>query len=374
MITAKDQYGNLVDNPAYTNSVKFDLLTSDLNAEFSVDNLNANKNVVGTGGNTDTYYSFNPYVPGDTPGSETNPPEQLNNSMYQFTGSELPGGTLTVYAILGAADVNNVAQTLRVSDYGATGSALNTAVTQGTYSVNVKALAATQLSFTQVPVVVQNGAGFGITVSTTDVYGNVVPVGGSGTKVTLQLTAGGPVASGSFATSNPSMTMSATQSSVTFSNLTLPTGQGYQLEATDSIPLAIQPTSTSFNVAGPVTQIAFAPNAGPSNVTLNTTMNQVSVQLEDFYGNYVYEAQVAVTLAIYSSDPSVNPSAAKVQSYGPSVTNGLGVSYFNNVTASASAGYSAGDTYFAVATFTLGGVQYSTESSFVVNAPGGAYA
>jgi hypothetical protein len=125
--------------------------------------------------------------------------------------------------------------------------------------VNVAPTAAARLAVTtQPPGTVAAGAGFGLTVSAEDAYGNLATPFSGGVAVALAANPGGSTLGGT-------LTLNAMNGVATFSRLTLnKPGNGYTLQATSN---GLTPATTGpINVIG-LTTPSSRPSPSPSSTT-----------------------------------------------------------------------------------------------------------
>jgi uncharacterized repeat protein (TIGR03803 family) len=251
------------------------------------------------------------------------------------------GGTDTVAAVNGVATFNNVkldtagAYTLAASDGGLTGA--------DSTSFTVSPAAASQVVFNQEPSNVTAGSAISpsITVDVEDQFGNIVASDSS--NVTLSVNTG----PGSIGGTD---TVSASNGVATFSNVVLDTAGSYTLLASDgSLSTAI---SSSFTVThASASQVAF--NQEPSNVTAGNAISpNITVDVEDQYGNVVTNDSSNVTLSVNSGPGSIGGT--------DTVAASNGVATFSNIILD-----TAGTDTLAAADGSLSG---ATSGSFVVGA------
>jgi hypothetical protein len=212
-------------------------------------------------------------------------------------GSDPGGGTLSGTATVAA--VNGVATftTLSINDAG-TGYTLKatdgvlTAATSTAFNV---ASTATKLIFSTEPTNTTAGVTMSSVVVTIE-DGNGSVVTNNTSNVTIAIGTNPPgngVLSGT-------LTVAAVNGVATFSTLSInKAGTGYTLTAADG--LLSGATSTTFNVAGPASKLAFTTQ--PQSTTATVTMAAVVVTVEDASGNVVTNNTSSVTLAIGTNPP-----------------------------------------------------------------------
>jgi hypothetical protein len=146
---------------------------------------------------------------------------------------------------------------------------------------------------TQPPASVTAGSPFGLTITVeTDFGATITSYNGSVTLSLANNPGGGKL--------NGTLTVTAFNGVATFSGLTLDkAGQGYEIEATTSIPSIAAGTTNSFNVlAGPAAQLViYAPP--PPAVTAGEAFG-MTVAVEDSYDNVITNDKGSVTLALLS--------------------------------------------------------------------------
>ncbi len=227
-----------------------------------------------------------------------------------FGGSSSIGGTLTEPVVNGVATFAGL--TVDQADAYALSVIANGATTAVTNLFTVTAAPATQLLVTtQPPAAVTVGAGFGVTITAEDPFGNVDPTFDA--NVTLGLAA-------NTANGNLGGTISGNAASgmVTFSGLTLDTaGGGYTLAASGN-GLTSAPTSAIDVTAPGVANQLVVTTEPPDTVAAGTGFSLV-VSAEDSFGTVDANFTGTVTVA----DPTTGTVAQMAAS--------VGVASFSNV-------------------------------------------
>lgn len=230
------------------------------------------------------------------------------------------GGTYTVAAVDGVATFSNL--TLRTAGnykLKTTDGSLSSATSS---SFSVIAAAPSQLVFIQQPSDTTAGSTISpaITVEVEDQYGNLVSTDTS--SVILTLTNGPGSLSGGGA-------VTAENGIATFNDVSITTSGVYSLTASDgSLAQAISSNFTVFAAAA--AQLVFSEQ--PSNVTAGATIApEVTVAVEDQYGNVVLSDSSSVTVAANTGPGTLNETAT-VQAID-------GVATFNNLSLTTSGTY-----------------------------------
>ena len=174
-----------------------------------------------------------------------------------------------------------------------------TAVTSAPFAITPAAAA--KLVFLQGPTNETAGAKFTptVTVQVQDAYGNVIT--GDTSNVTMAIADGTNPAA---VTLGGTLTQAAAKGVATFGDLAINTAGRYRLSATDGSLTAV--LSSPFNVtAGAAAELAFA--QGPTATVAGSTISpNVTVDVEDKFGNLVTTDKSKVTVAI------AGPTGAKM--------------------------------------------------------------
>ena len=205
-------------------------------------------------------------------------------------GASLSGGPTTVTAVQGVAtfsdlslDLAGTGYTLKVSSGGVTGTTGLLTVAPGP---------AEQLAVTTAPPgIVAAGSGFGLTVSTEDVFGNVATTFSGSVTVTLANNAV-PGAMGG------TTTVPAVQGVASFASLSITTaGTGYTIQVSSE---GLTSTTTGpVNVTPPATQLAIT-SQPPASVLAGSPFG-LTVSIENAVGNVVSSFNGLVTLTLTSN-------------------------------------------------------------------------
>ncbi len=255
------------------------------------------------------------------------------------------GGTVSLTALNGVASFSRLTLNRAGSDYTLQASSAGlTAATTSAFVVNPAA--PEQLVITaQPPASVTAGAGFGLSVSVEDVYGNLETSDGGNLSVSLT---GGPASASLIG----ALTLPASGGVADFSGLTLDNaGTGYAIHVAGTGLSGATTSSFSVTPAVPV-QLAITA-APPASLTAGSAF-ALSATIEDAYGNLETTDNNNVSLALSS-----RPSGASLGGILTIPATG-GVASFSGLTLDqAGSGYS-----IQVASM---GLTTATTTSFAVN-------
>jgi uncharacterized repeat protein (TIGR01451 family) len=245
-------------------------------------------------------------------------------SLAANPGKGTLGGTLTVSASNGVADFSGLSV-----DQAATGYTLRLSsgslAPATTTSFGVSPGSATQVVVTTPPAgSVTAGAGFGLTVSAEDAFGNVDPTYGSGVTVALAANPGG-------ATLGGSLTVLASAGVATFTGLSLDrAGTGYTLRLSSG---SLTPATTNAIRVTPGSATQLVVTTQPTSVTAGAGFGLV-VQAEDAFGNVDPTFAGIMTVALAANPGSASLGGSRTASIGG------GVATFSGLTLDrAAAGY-----------------------------------
>jgi hypothetical protein len=202
-----------------------------------------------------------------------------------FTGSS----TTSVAAVNGVATFSNLtldtagAYTFKATD-------ITDSVTSPTVDLTVNPASSDKLVFTQEPTGVTAGDDISpsVVVKIEDTDGNVLSTDDSNVTVTVD--------TGPAALSGTSVTVAAVNGVATFGNLVLDTAGQYTLSSSDSSDGLSGFVSSSFTVS-PNTADKLVFTAGPANGTAGVALSQVSLTIEDQFGNVETGDSTAVLIS-----------------------------------------------------------------------------
>ena len=186
----------------------------------------------------------------------------------------------------------------------------------------LSATSATHLVFTVQPTNTTAGTSFSVSVSVEDSSGNVVTTNDSTIRLTVQ-------GHGRFAGDGRTMTATAVDGEANFTDLTLDKAGNYTLEA--SIGHRHRVMSNSFAISPDTSgseKLVFIGRDSQYG-TVNETLRNVNVAIEDQFGNVIKTDSSTVTLSI-NSGPTTSFASGVPSPYIESTDNG--VAKFNNVT------------------------------------------
>jgi hypothetical protein len=186
----------------------------------------------------------------------------------------------------------------------------------------LSATSGTHLVFTVQPTDTTAGSSFNVSVSVEDSSGNVTTSSDSTVRLTI-------VGRGRFGGDGHTMTATAVDGVASFNDITLDKAGNYTLEA--SIGHRHRVMSDRFTVSPDTTgseKLVFVGRDSQYG-RVNEPLRNVSVAVEDQYGNVIKTDSSTVTLAI-NSGPTTSSASSVPSPYTESTTNG--VARFNNVT------------------------------------------
>ena len=212
------------------------------------------------------------------------------------SGTAILGGTISVNAVAGVATFNDI--TIDKAGNGYDIVAIAGPLTQTTSNAfNITTAAATQLAFSVDPVNTSYGVNIApaIKVEIQDANGNLVNTATDNITLAINNNSGGSTLSGT-------LTVAAIAGVATFSDINLDqVGTGYTLDA--SATGLTTATSAAFDIlAGAPTQLILT-SVSISDVTVNSTLSTLAVEIRDANNNLVTTATNSVNVAI-NTDPS----------------------------------------------------------------------
>lgn len=209
----------------------------------------------------------------------------------------------------------------------------------------LSATSATHLVFSVQPTNTTAGSSFSVSVSVEDSCGSVVTSNDSTIRLTI-------LGRGRFAGDGHTMTATAVDGVANFNDLTLDKAGTYTLEA--SIGHRHRVMSNSFMVSpdtsGPEKLVFLGRDSQYGQV--NQPLRNVSVAVEDQYGNVIKTDDSTVTLSI-NSGPTTSFASGVPSPYTQNTTNG--VARFDNVT------------FDTTGTYTLGASDSNSEVSSAIS-------
>jgi hypothetical protein len=218
----------------------------------------------------------------------------------------------------------------------------------------LSATSATHLVFSVQPTNTTAGSSFSVTVSVEDSSGSVVTSNDS----TIRLTVLGR---GRFAGDGHTMTATAVDGVANFNDLTLDKAGSYTLEA--SIGHRHRVMSNSFTISPDTSsseKLVFL-NRDSQYGTVNEPLRNVSVAVEDQYGNVIKTDSSTVTLSI-NSGPTTTFASGVPSPYTESTVNG--VAKFSDVA------FDTTGTYTLSASDSNSAVSSAISDSITINAQG----